>query len=186
MNSKGPNKNHESVLINHAEDFTNESNCNSDTSLASLSTPVIVEEAEQNEKSISHQQQQSYEEKTSTAAWIEALICVGLNSSCAIMWMTAPSTPSVMSAWMDCSLTQLNWLSNAAAICNTLFSLLTAWAYEKIGIKASIILCGVINTAGCWIRCIAILVPSEKRFPIVMLGQVVASIGGPLIYKYVN
>jgi FLVCR family MFS transporter 7 len=180
MNSRESKNN--DMHINHVEDFTNQSSSSnsSDTSLASLSSPM--KEEEDKKKSL-QQQQDSFEEKTSMAAWIETLVCVGLNSSCAMMWMTASSTPVVMSAWMDCTLTQLNWLSNAAAICNTIFSLLTAWSYEKIGIKMSIILCGVINTAGCWIRCIAILVPSEKRFPIVMLGQIIASIGGPLVYK---
>ncbi|CAO0789450.1 unnamed protein product [Mucor circinelloides] len=102
------------------------------------------------------------EEKTSTAAWLETLVCIG---------------------WMNVSLSQINWLSNASAICNTVFSLFTAWAYERIGIKASIILCAVFNTVGCWIRCIAIVLPVEKRYPLVMVGQFIASIGGPLIYN---
>lgn len=78
------------------------------------------------------------EEKTSTAAWIETLVCIGVSTSCAFMWTTGASAPNVMSQWMNVSLSQINWLSNASAICNTVFSLLTAWAYERIGIKASV------------------------------------------------
>ncbi|KAL0141012.1 major facilitator superfamily domain-containing protein [Mucor lusitanicus] len=123
------------------------------------------------------------EEKTSTAAWIETLVCIGVSTSCAFMWTTSASAPNVMSQWMDVSLSQINWLSNASAICNTVFSLFTAWAYERIGIKTSIILCAVFNTIGCWIRCIAIVLPIEKRYPLVMAGQFIASIFGPLIYN---
>ncbi|EPB84791.1 hypothetical protein HMPREF1544_08434 [Mucor circinelloides 1006PhL] len=123
------------------------------------------------------------EEKTSTAAWLETLVCIGVSTSCAFMWTTGASAPNVMSQWMNVSLSQINWLSNASAICNTVFSLFTAWAYERIGIKASIILCAVFNTVGCWIRCIAIVLPVEKRYPLVMVGQFIASIGGPLIYN---
>ncbi|KAF1804228.1 major facilitator superfamily domain-containing protein [Mucor lusitanicus] len=122
-------------------------------------------------------------EKTSTAAWIETLVCIGVSTSCAFMWTTSASAPNVMSQWMDVSLSQINWLSNASAICNTVFSLFTAWAYERIGIKTSIILCAVFNTIGCWIRCIAIVLPIEKRYPLVMAGQFIASIFGPLIYN---
>ncbi|KAL7318034.1 hypothetical protein PS15m_004310 [Mucor circinelloides] len=123
------------------------------------------------------------EEKTSTAAWLETLVCIGVSTSCAFMWTTGASAPNVMSQWMNVSLSQINWLSNASAICNTVFSLFTAWAYERIGIKTSIILCAVFNTIGCWIRCIAIVLPVEKRYPLVMIGQFIASIGGPLIYN---
>ncbi|KAL9537103.1 hypothetical protein MBANPS3_012082 [Mucor bainieri] len=123
------------------------------------------------------------EEKTSPAAWIETLVCIGVSTSCAFMWTTGASAPNVMSQWMNVSLSQINWLSNASAICNTVFSLFTAWAYERIGIKTSIILCAVFNTIGCWIRCIAIILPVEKRYPLVMVGQFIASIFGPLIYN---
>ena len=78
------------------------------------------------------------EEITSAAAWIETLVCIGVSTSCAFMWTTGASAPNVMSQWMNVSLSQINWLSNASAICNTVFSLLTAWAYERIGIKASV------------------------------------------------
>jgi hypothetical protein len=79
-----------------------------------------------------------YEEKTSAAAWIETLVCIGVSTSCAFMWTTCAGAPNIISKWMEVSLTQINWLSNASAICNTVFSLLTAWAYEKFGIKASV------------------------------------------------
>lgn len=80
------------------------------------------------------------EEKTSTAAWLETLVCIGVSTSCAFMWTTGASAPNVMSQWMNVSLSQINWLSNASAICNTVFSLFTAWAYERIGIKTSVII----------------------------------------------
>lgn len=78
------------------------------------------------------------EEKTSIAAWIEVIVCIGVSTSCSFMWGTGSSVPNIMSKWMNVSLTQINWLSNASAICNTVFSLATAWAYEKFGIKTSV------------------------------------------------
>jgi FLVCR family MFS transporter 7 len=178
------NKEGDNVHINHVENYNYNKNHQQINSSLITSTFSIEEEDRSpidNDKKT--QQPPPIEERTSFTAWIETLVCILLNSSCALMWMTASSTPNVMTAWMNCSLTELNWLSNAAAICNTIFSLLTAWAYEKLGIKTSIILCGVINTAGCWIRCIAIALPANKRFPVVMVGQVIASIGGPLVFK---
>lgn len=85
------------------------------------------------------------EEKTSAAAWIETIVCIGVSASCAFMWATGASSPNIMSKWMDVSLTQINWLSNASAICNTAFSLSTAWAYERFGIKASVYISDIIR-----------------------------------------
>lgn len=99
------------------------------------------------------------------------------------MWMIASSVPAVMSEWMKISLTELNWLSNASAICNTIFSLPTAWFYERFGIKTSVVVCAVFNSLWCWIRCFASIAHDDLKYPIFMLGQFVASISGPLVYK---
>ncbi|KAG2198674.1 hypothetical protein INT47_001813 [Mucor saturninus] len=144
---------------------------NNDTTSISLSNRSIGEE------------HVYFEDKTSLSAWLQTAVCVAVNGSCAIMWMTSSSVPAVMSEWMGTSLTQLNWLSNASAICNTLFSLPTAWVYEKYGIKNSIIICAVFNAIGCWIRCLAIVVPNDKKYTLIMLGQIVSSIAGPLVYN---
>ncbi|ORE15919.1 MFS general substrate transporter [Rhizopus microsporus] len=123
------------------------------------------------------------EEKTTIAAWIVTVICILLNCSCAVMWMTASSVPSMLSEWMNISLTQLNWLSNVSAILTTLVSLLSPLAYDILGIKLSLILCGVLNAVGCWVRTISIMVSPEKRYAIFMTGQAIASLGGPLAYN---
>lgn len=52
--------------------------------------------------------------------------------------MTASSVPSMLSEWMNISLTQLNWLSNVSAILTTLVSLLSPLAYDVLGIKLSV------------------------------------------------
>lgn len=121
--------------------------------------------------------------KTSVQAWCLTFTCVMVNCFCAVMWMTASSTPAVMSLWMDISLTKLNWLSNASAICNSIFSLPTAWFYERYGVKTAIILCGAVNAIGCWIRCLAIVVADDKKYIVFMVGQLISSIAGPLVYK---
>lgn len=169
----------EDCYIDHVENLNIQEKDLTKVTDSSLS----VERSLVQEEKLSQNSTEEQEGKTSPVAWFEAIVCVFVNCSCAMMWMTAPSTPSVMSQWMDVSLTQLNWLSNSSAICNTLFSLFSAWAYDKFGIKMSLIMCSVINAAGCWIRCIAIILPVEKRYAIIMLGQTVASIGGPLVYN---
>lgn len=78
------------------------------------------------------------QEQTTTWAWLGTVVCMVLNSSCAIMWMTASSTPTVMADWMAISLTQLNWLSNGSAILNALVSFITPLAYDKLGIRSSV------------------------------------------------
>ncbi|ORE06943.1 MFS general substrate transporter [Rhizopus microsporus var. microsporus] len=123
------------------------------------------------------------EEKTTFAAWIVTVVCLLLNCSCAVMWMTASSVPSMLSEWMNISLTQLNWLSNVSAILTTLVSLLSPLAYDVLGIKLSLILCGILNAVGCWVRTISIMVLPEKRYAIFMTGQAIASLGGPLAYN---
>lgn len=78
------------------------------------------------------------QEQTTAWAWLGTVVCMVLNSSCAIMWMTASSTPTVMADWMAISLTQLNWLSNGSAILNALVSFITPLAYDKLGIRSSV------------------------------------------------
>ncbi|CEG78710.1 hypothetical protein RMATCC62417_13278 [Rhizopus microsporus] len=89
----------------------------------------------------------------------------------------------MLSEWMKISLTQLNWLSNVSAILTTLVSLLSPLAYDVLGIKLSLILCGILNAVGCWVRTISIMVPPEKRYAVFMTGQAIASLGGPLAYN---
>ncbi|KAI8074999.1 hypothetical protein BC940DRAFT_314693 [Gongronella butleri] len=123
------------------------------------------------------------EEHTSWVAWMIVAIGTMINTSCAFAWMTASCTPIDSSVYFGIDLTALNWLSNTSAILNSVVSLPAAWCYEHLGLKKSIILSAVLNAAGCWIRCLAIIVPEKSRYAPMMAGQVLSSIGAPLIYK---
>ncbi|KAL0079732.1 major facilitator superfamily domain-containing protein [Phycomyces blakesleeanus] len=125
--------------------------------------------------------QESHEYKTSAIAWINLVAVVFVNISCALTWMTVSSSPDVSAIWMEASLSQVNWLSNVSAIINSLLSLTTAWAYEMFGLKKVIIVASIVNTLGCWIRCLAIVVSPDKRYYLVMLGQSIGAIGGPFL-----
>ncbi|KAI8144123.1 major facilitator superfamily domain-containing protein [Fennellomyces sp. T-0311] len=120
---------------------------------------------------------------THWTAWFVTVCVMLVNAACAIMWTTGSSAPISLSEWMQVDLSHLNWLSNIAAISNAIFSLLAPWAYDRFGIKLCIVLSGCMNGIGCWIRCISILVPVHQRYTMVVLGQVVASIGGPFVYN---
>ncbi|KAI8096953.1 major facilitator superfamily domain-containing protein [Halteromyces radiatus] len=140
-----------------------------------LSIPSI----EQN----NNQEKNEADNKTSMMAWLLVVVVILINSSSAMMWMTASSVPVSTSVYFNISLTQVNWISNVSAIINTVFSLPCAWIYEKYGLKFSIILAGLLNMIGCWLRCIAILVNNDAKYAVLMLGQFVASFGGPLVYN---
>ena len=48
-----------------------------------------------------------------------------------------------------------------------------------IYIYIQLIIAGIITAAGCWIRLVAVLI-NPPSFPVMMIGQVIASIGNPL------
>jgi hypothetical protein len=50
-------------------------------------------------------------------------------------------------------------------------------------LSLQIVLCAVLTAIGCWIRCIAIIVPEQQKYTFMLLGQIIASFGGPLVYK---
>ncbi|ORX60621.1 MFS general substrate transporter [Hesseltinella vesiculosa] len=125
-------------------------------------------------------------EHTSMMAWVVVVVTVAINSACAVMWMTGSCIPTAGPEYFGIDLTQLNWLSNISAILNTVGSLPSAWCYEYLGIKKSMILAATLNTVGCWIRCLAIVAPLNTKFPVMAFGQFVASIGGPILHLFTS
>lgn len=77
---------------------------------------------------------------TTWVAWPQLLSIVLINGSCSLMWMSACSSPIAVSQWLNVNLTLLNWFSNASAIINSIFSLVTGWSYERYGIKANVMI----------------------------------------------
>ncbi|CAO3610971.1 unnamed protein product [Cunninghamella blakesleeana] len=120
------------------------------------------------------------EGKTSWVAWLQVAVVVCITSSSALMWMTATSSPQASVEYLNTSITSVNWLSNVSAIITAIFSLPAGWCYERFGIKISLIIAALTNLIGCWIRCIAIAVPTNQKYAAMMAGQVIASLGGPL------
>ncbi|KAI9321646.1 major facilitator superfamily domain-containing protein [Dichotomocladium elegans] len=122
-------------------------------------------------------------DKTPFMAWVVTVSIMLVNAACNIMWTTCSSAPTPTSEWMQIDFSQLNWLSNACAIANTVLSLVCGWAYERFGVKPCIAFAGCINLLGCWIRYLSVVAPPEKRYAIVMLGQTIGGLGGPFAYK---
>ncbi|GAN07696.1 major Facilitator Superfamily protein [Mucor ambiguus] len=145
---------------------------------ASSASPSLLEENQSIEKD-----QSTTIYGTTWVAWLQVISIILVNSACSLMWLSGSSSPIAISEWLKVDFTALNWLSNVSAIVNTLFSLLTGWSYQRFGVKANIIFAGGLNLLGCWIRCIAIVVPENKRYAAMMAGQFIASIGGPFIYN---
>ncbi|KAI7870876.1 major facilitator superfamily domain-containing protein [Spinellus fusiger] len=121
------------------------------------------------------------EYKTSKMAWVQLLVAFSVSASSAMTWATASSSPDVVAQWMQTDLTQLNWLSNASATITTVLALTIPWAYEKFGLKNIIIFSGLTNVIGCWIRYISVAVAPNKRYYLVLLGQIISAMGNPYI-----
>lgn len=120
---------------------------------------------------------------TSSLAWLVVISVVLLNMTVNITWLSASSAPQVTSSWLNVSFSDLNWLANISAVVSALLSLPTAWSYERFGIKWNLLVAASINVIGCWIRFISNFVPVHSRFWVVMLGQSIAAISGPLVTK---
>ncbi|KAI9261396.1 major facilitator superfamily domain-containing protein [Phascolomyces articulosus] len=104
----------------------------------------------------SYQQQRN--ERTHPLAWVALFLLVVLRSSVSIFQNTFSPIPNLVADYLNVSLTGVNWLFN---------------------IQAILIIAGVITAAGCWVRLVAVLI-HPPSFPVMMIGQVVASIGNPL------
>ncbi|CDH52251.1 hypothetical protein RO3G_13522 [Lichtheimia corymbifera JMRC:FSU:9682] len=96
--------------------------------------------------------------RTHPMAWIALFFLVVLRSAVSIFQNTFSPIPTVVADYLGVSLTEVNWLFN---------------------IQAVLILAGLITAAGCWVRWVAVLI-HPPSFPVMMLGQVIASVGSPL------
>ncbi|KAI8338523.1 major facilitator superfamily domain-containing protein [Chlamydoabsidia padenii] len=117
----------------------------------------------------------------SISPWLVVGGVVLLNTAVNLTWLSASSAPRSTSLWMQVSYPTLNWLSNVSAILNTIVSIPLPYFYERFGIKTNLVVAGIINMLGCWVRCLAVLMPSKYRFLIVMMGQSLAAIAGPMV-----
>ncbi|CDH53564.1 cell surface receptor mfs transporter [Lichtheimia corymbifera JMRC:FSU:9682] len=140
---------------------------------------------EASSRSSSSNNNRSSNGKTSKMAWLVTFSTMLVNAACSIMWVSCASAPLTSAEWMGGSLSNVNWLSSLCAIDNSVFSLVCIWAYERFGVKRCLVFSAAINSIGSWIRCIAIALPIDKRYPVVVVGQALAGIGGPFAYKYV-
>ncbi|KAI7882838.1 MFS general substrate transporter [Lichtheimia hyalospora FSU 10163] len=142
-----------------------------------------MEEYKLEEATTSSSTNKSSGSRTSKMAWLVTVSIMLVNAACAIMWVSCASAPLTSSEWMGGSLSNVNWLSSLCAIDNSIFSLVCIWAYERFGIKRCIVFSAIINSVGSWIRCIAIALPIDKRYPVVVVGQALAGVGGPFAYN---
>ncbi|KAI8146481.1 major facilitator superfamily domain-containing protein [Fennellomyces sp. T-0311] len=117
--------------------------------------------------------------RTHPMAWIALFLLVVLRSSVSIFQNTFSPIPKVVASYLGVSLTGVNWLFNIQAVVYIVLSFFTGWMFERLGTKKSLIIAGVITALGCWVRLIAVLI-HPPSFPVMMVGQVVASVGSPL------
>ncbi|KAI8577552.1 hypothetical protein K450DRAFT_301831 [Umbelopsis ramanniana AG] len=121
----------------------------------------------------------SVQPRTYPIAWLVLFLLVLLRSAVSIYQTTFSPIPAVTAEYMGVSLTAINWLANVQSIVYVILSFFTGWIFETIGVKKSLLLAACLNTIGCWIRWIAVQFP-QPSFPILMIGQVIASAACPL------
>ncbi|KAI9321387.1 major facilitator superfamily domain-containing protein [Dichotomocladium elegans] len=117
--------------------------------------------------------------RTHPLAWVALFFLVVLRAGVSIFQNTFSPIPKLVAEYLGVSLSNVNWLFNIQAVVYIVISFITGWLYERIGTKRSLILAGLITAIGCWIRWFAVLI-HPPSFPIVMLGQIISSIGNPL------
>ncbi|KAI7854900.1 major facilitator superfamily domain-containing protein [Circinella umbellata] len=118
-------------------------------------------------------------QRTHPLAWIALFFLVVLRSSVSIFQNTFSPIPNLVANYLNVNLTGVNWLFNIQAIVYIILSFITGWMFERLGTKISLIIAGVITAVGCWVRFVAVLI-HPPSFPVMMIGQVIASIGNPL------
>ncbi|KAI8881479.1 hypothetical protein K501DRAFT_274637 [Backusella circina FSU 941] len=123
--------------------------------------------------------QEEIEYKTYPIAWVLLFFMVILRSAIAIYNNTFSPIPTVTAEYLGISLSKINWLYNAMGLAYVFTSFFTSWLYQRAGIKWSVVLAGVLLTAGCWIRWIAVKI-NPPSFPIMMIGQTIAAISSPI------
>ncbi|KAI8640411.1 major facilitator superfamily domain-containing protein [Parasitella parasitica] len=120
-----------------------------------------------------------YELKTYPIAWVLLFFIVVIRAAVAIFSNTFSPIPSVTAEFMGISLSSINWLYNTMAICYIIASFFTSYLYKKIGVKWSLFFSGLVLSAGCWIRWVAVKI-NPPSFPLLMVGQTVASLSSPI------
>ncbi|CEP14743.1 hypothetical protein [Parasitella parasitica] len=120
-----------------------------------------------------------YKLKTYPIAWVFLFCIVVIRAAVAIFSNTFSPIPSVTAEFMGISLSSINWLYNTMAISYIVASFFTSYLYKKIGVKWSLFFSGIVLSAGCWIRWVAVKI-NPPSFPILMVGQTVASLSSPI------
>ncbi|KAI8364090.1 major facilitator superfamily domain-containing protein [Blakeslea trispora] len=135
-------------------------------------------------RSVPHEVKESnnnsdYELKTYPIAWLLLFCIVAIRAAVAIFSNTFSPIPSVTAEFLGISLSSINWLYNIQAICYIVASCFTSYLYQKLGVKWSLLLSGIILASGCWIRWVAVKL-SPPSFAIMMIGQSIASLSSPI------
>ncbi|CEG71411.1 hypothetical protein RMATCC62417_07151 [Rhizopus microsporus] len=142
-------------------------------------TGAKCDSTERKPKSQKLQDNPSIELKTYPVAWLVLCLVVLFRTAVAIFGSTFSPIPLVIAGYLNISLSGVNWLYNIMGITYIIVSCFTSWMYERIGVKRSLFLAGVLLSVGCWIRWIAVKI-NPPSFAIMMLGQTIASISAPM------
>ncbi|OBZ84502.1 Major facilitator superfamily domain-containing protein 7-a [Choanephora cucurbitarum] len=117
--------------------------------------------------------------KTYPQAWYALFLLVLLRTAISVFQYTYSSIPTLTSHYFGITLSAVNWLANVQCIVYVFMSFFTGYLFEKLGVKLSIVIAGVLCALGSAIRSLA-TIANPPSFVWTMTGQTLGAIASPM------
>ncbi|KAI8071711.1 major facilitator superfamily domain-containing protein [Gongronella butleri] len=119
------------------------------------------------------------EPRTYPQAWLVLFFLVLLRTSVSVFQCTYTVVPTITARVFDVNLSAVNWLANVQGLVYVVLSCVTGWIFEKLGVKRTLIVAGLLNTLGAGLRFVAVKL-STPSFALTLVAQVIGSMAAPL------
>ncbi|KAI9481680.1 MAG: major facilitator superfamily domain-containing protein [Benjaminiella poitrasii] len=105
------------------------------------------------------------------------------NIASSLNWLSVAPVPDQADAFFNnIGLSAINWFSNVFMLTYLFAGPLSSWVYENWSIKLGIIIGGVLQTIGAWLRYFSVFIHNPTgRLALAIIGQTVCAIGQPFI-----
>ncbi|KAG2236353.1 hypothetical protein INT48_008335 [Thamnidium elegans] len=117
--------------------------------------------------------------KTYPQAWFALFLLVLLRTAISVFQFTFSVVPTLTGEIFNVSLTFVNWLANIQGVMYVIMSFFTGWIFQRLGVKKSLLLAGLLNASGSSIRSVGITL-KPPSYIVTMIGQIIGSSSAPL------
>ncbi|GAA5797515.1 hypothetical protein HPULCUR_002903 [Helicostylum pulchrum] len=117
--------------------------------------------------------------KTYPQAWFALFLLVLLRTAISVFQFTFSVVPTLTGEMFNVSLTFVNWLANIQGIMYVIMSFFTGWIFQRLGVKKSLLLAGLLNALGSSIRSVGVTL-KPPSYIVTMIGQIIGSSSAPL------